>query len=775
MRLVNYQEKEQAGKGNGAPEDEHELRDRYHPFYEHMMDPFFIFELLRDAGGTVVDVILRETNLATERLLGHEARERIGEQITELRATLGQGFFDAYGRVERTGEGERREVYNPRIDRCFESIIFRFGPGKVGVISRDVTERKRMEDALRESEARYKLLLEHAPTAIYEIDFRDGRLKSVNDAMSELTGYSRDELLSMSAIDLLDEESGRRFKERVKRALSGENIESSADYVVIRKDGGRIDAALKMRFDMEEGRPVGALVVGHDVTGRKRAEEAALRSRSMLKQVLDTVPLPVFWKDLELNYLGCNRVAARQAGLSDPEDIVGKSDLDLAWKASADIYRADDREIIRTGVPKLSYEEPQVQADGGRLVLRTSKLPLRDPNGRIIGVLGTYEDITERKRQEDALKDSEERLRAVVESSADAVYRRDLAVDRYDYMSPVIEQMLGLTVAEMMSLSMHQLLERIHPDDRGKVAAELERSIAAGRGSVIYRFMATDGGYRWLSDRFTVIRAADGRVLSSGVVRDVTESMQYNEALRKANEKLERSNEELQQFAYVASHDLQEPLRMVTSYLGLLEMRYGGQLSDEARRYMHFAVDGSMRMKRLIDDLLQYSRIESGPTDLTDVDMGEVARATVKELHVAIEDAGAVVTIGDLPTVHADAMQMRQLLSNLISNAVKFHGPSPRIVVSSARDGDDLVFSVSDNGIGIEPRFHDKLFKMFSRLHTRDEYPGTGMGLAIAKRIVERHGGRIWFESEVGKGTTFHFALPVRSASGPEADESLRP
>ena len=133
MRLVNYQEKEQAGKGNGAPEDEHELRDRYHPFYEHMMDPFFIFELLRDAGGTV-DVILRETNLATEKLLGHEARERIGEQITELRA-LGQGFFDAYGRVERTGEGERRECTIP--DRAAESIIFRFGPGKVGVISRD--------------------------------------------------------------------------------------------------------------------------------------------------------------------------------------------------------------------------------------------------------------------------------------------------------------------------------------------------------------------------------------------------------------------------------------------------------------------------------------------------------------------------------------------------------------------------------------------------------------------------------------------------------------
>jgi signal transduction histidine kinase len=309
-------------------------------------------------------------------------------------------------------------------------------------------------------------------------------------------------------------------------------------------------------------------------------------------------------------------------------------------------------------------------------------------------------------------------------------------------MSPVIEQMLNLPVSEMLAMSIDQLLERIHPDDRGTVAAELKRSGSVGIGNVIYRFMAVDGSYRWLSNRFTVIRAADGRVLSSGVVRDVTESMQYNEALRKANEKLERSNEELQELAYVASHDLQEPLRTASFFADLLARDASCNLDERGREHLRLILDGTARMRELIDDLPESSRVGTAGQSFAPVDMNEVADRALRVLRSSIAESGVEIVVNELPTVNGDRAQLIHLMQNLLSNAVKFHSERPpRVEISSRNVDGEIVFSVRDNGIGIDMKHADRLFKMFSRLHTRDEYPGTGMGLAIAKRIVERHGG----------------------------------
>jgi len=250
------------------------------------------------------------------------------------------------------------------------------------------------------------------------------------------------------------------------------------------------------------------------------------------------------------------------------------------------------------------------------------------------------------------------------------------------------------------------------------------------------------------------------------------------EALRKAHDELElrveqrtaelaRSNAELEQFARVASHDLQEPLRMVTSYVQLLARRYRGKLDAEADGFIEFAVDGAKRMQLLIEDLLTYSRVESRGEPFRPVDCNGVADEVMKNLQAAIAEQGATVTRGELPTVPGDRTQLLQLVQNLVGNAIKFHGEEPpRVHVSAERSGHgQWVFSVRDNGIGIDPQHYDRVFEIFQRLHSRDEYPGTGIGLAICKRIVDRHGGRIWFESEPGKGTTFYFALPEGRSS----------
>jgi signal transduction histidine kinase len=231
--------------------------------------------------------------------------------------------------------------------------------------------------------------------------------------------------------------------------------------------------------------------------------------------------------------------------------------------------------------------------------------------------------------------------------------------------------------------------------------------------------------------------------------------------LNNVTTELERSNQELQQFAYVASHDLQEPLRMVAGFTSLLERRYKDKLDQDAQEFINFAVDGAVRMQRLIDDLLAYSRVGSHHIPFEAVDCNCLLDQAISNLQVAIEESHAVITRGNLPTVTCNGLQMIQLFQNLISNAVKFRGAEPpRIHIAAARRGEEWLFSCRDNGIGIDPQYHDRVFKIFQRLHSRDEYAGTGIGLALCMKIVELHKGRIWMESELGKGATFYFTLP---------------
>jgi light-regulated signal transduction histidine kinase (bacteriophytochrome) len=250
------------------------------------------------------------------------------------------------------------------------------------------------------------------------------------------------------------------------------------------------------------------------------------------------------------------------------------------------------------------------------------------------------------------------------------------------------------------------------------------------------------------------------------IVHDVTERKRIEREFAKRTNELARSNSELQQFAYVASHDLQEPLRMVISYLTLLEKRYRDQLDPDAREFIHYAVDGGKRMKYLIDDLLAFSRVDTGGKEFVPVDMNALVAKTIHLLKIPIEEGDAKVVADPLPTIEADESQMVQVMQNLVANAIKFHGASPPEVRISATVGaGEWIFAVQDNGIGLNLQYSDKIFQMFQRLHNRDQYPGTGVGLAIVKKIVERHGGRIWVESELGKGATFFFSIPRSSIS----------
>lgn len=259
------------------------------------------------------------------------------------------------------------------------------------------------------------------------------------------------------------------------------------------------------------------------------------------------------------------------------------------------------------------------------------------------------------------------------------------------------------------------------------------------------------------------------------MARAVAERKQAERRLTKLLDDLQHSNAELQQFAYVASHDLQEPLRMVSSYVQLLKRRYEGALDERADMYIQFAVDGAARMQGLINDLLAYSRVGTQGEAFRPVDCKKVVRQTVQNLEMTIQESQAEIRWDDLPAVHGDQGQLVQLFQNLIANAVKFRShDAPRVQIAVTAQGPFHQFAVTDNGIGIEPEYQDRIFVIFQRLHNRDKYPGTGIGLALCKKIVERHGGHIWFESEPGRGTTFFFTLPAANMPYADAQDSVR-
>ncbi len=319
---------------------------------------------------------------------------------------------------------------------------------------------------------------------------------------------------------------------------------------------------------------------------------------------------------------------------------------------------------------------------------------------------------------------------------------------------------------ELMALDTDHSLNMIHPDDIVDMQTAIKRLEQKGKIEIEYRQRTKKGEYRWISNKMNLIRDDVGKPLyRDGNIRDITMRKRIEEEMETTMDELKRSNEELERFAYVSSHDLQEPIRMVKLYSQLLERRYKDNLDSDANDFIEYIVEGANRMKQLIDNLLEYSRINSQAKEFENVDLEKVLDNVLSNLSISITEFNVTIFHDPLPTIFADQNQMLQVFQNLISNAIKFHGPNPpKINISSQKTEKKWILSVADNGIGIDPKHQKQIFEIFKRLHTRAEYPGTGIGLSTTQKIITHHGGRIWVESEPGKGSTFYFTIP--SADG---------
>jgi PAS domain S-box-containing protein len=403
----------------------------------------------------------------------------------------------------------------------------------------------------------------------------------------------------------------------------------------------------------------------------------------------------------------------------------------------------------------------------GRLILHTDELESQIYEKT--AALNT--ELAERKRAEQRVRDSEALYHSLVDTLPVSILRKDLK-GRVTYgnrgycekMRKPLSELVGKTDFELFP---RELAEKYsHDDDKVVTTGEMFEDIEEHRTG--------DGKRIYVHVLKAPVRDAQGAVVGTQVIFwDVTARKLAEEALEKAAAELARSNKELEQFAYVASHDLQEPLRMITSYTQLVGRRYADRLDDNAREFMQFAVDGALRMQRLIQDLLTYSRVGTRGKPFEPVSCDQVLTNALANLKITVEESNVAITHDALPEVLGDPVQLTQLFQNLIGNAIKFRGDGlPKIHIGATRRPrkdpeqtggclEEWVVSVRDNGIGIEPQYFERIFVIFQRLHTRDQYPGTGIGLAICKKIVERHGGQIWVESKPGAGSTFAFTLPV--------------
>lgn len=358
------------------------------------------------------------------------------------------------------------------------------------------------------------------------------------------------------------------------------------------------------------------------------------------------------------------------------------------------------------------------------------------------------------------VKSSESKYRSLVSNIPDVTWTADRHGNTH-FISPNVERIYGFNQEEIYS-DPSLWFGRIHPDDLERVKdAFVSLFLEGGSFDVEYRLRRRDGEWIWLHDRAMGAYNRDGVICADGLFTDITERKHLEETLADQTRELARSNAELEQFAYVASHDLQEPLRMVSSYMQLFSRRYKGKLDADADEFIAYAVDGATRMQRLISDLLMYSRVGNKGKEPQPTDCNTIINNALDNLQEALRESCAEIHVLPMPIIMGDDVQLTQLFQNLIGNAVKFRGVEPpRVSVGAEPHGNYWLFSVRDNGIGIETTNYERIFQIFQRLHSRTSYPGTGIGLAVCKKIVERHGGKIWVESESGKGTTFFFTIP---------------
>ncbi|MFZ5971345.1 MAG: PAS domain S-box protein [Bacteroidota bacterium] len=619
---------------------------------------------------------------------------------------------------------------------------------------------------LQLNEQSYRSLFDHNPDAVFSFDF-EGRFVSANESLLHMVECSRLEVMGTTFERFLAPEDRERVLLLFQNAVNGETQNYNTG-IVTRTGKRKVVNVTKLPIIIQ-GELRGVFGIAKDITAEMRAREELMASEEKYKSLFSNSPVSKWIYDLDsFRILEVNESATALHGYSR-EEFLNMTLSDLHPREDVSAFLEMNRSQIKGGTVrygkwrhvKKNGEVVHMEMAGHTMVFNGQ------PAMMMVGV-----DITEKVLAEEKLRWSHERLLKLTHKVPAVIYEFEMSpegVMRFPFVSKGIESLWPHLDANEMVKGPVTSFSTVHPDDYDRfLASILESREKLSEWNIEYRTVDASGIAKWIQGSSRPEKSPDGTVTWYGYLQDITPQKQAEQTLRELNatlkekaEALTASNQELERFAYVASHDLQEPLRMVSSFLQLLRLKYDAVLDDQARQYIRFAVDGAERMKQLILDLLAFSRLGTGDQKAEEVDLNDTVRDTLKVFEADIEAHGATCTLGRLPVVKGVRTQLSQLFQNLVGNALKYrHAERPPAIAIGCQDkGHQWYFEISDNGIGIEERFYEKIFVIFQRLHSKEDYRGTGIGLSICKKIVERHGGTMGVRSEPGKGSTFYFTM----------------
>lgn len=609
----------------------------------------------------------------------------------------------------------------------------------------DITDRKNAE---MEANEQFRTIVETTPESV-TIIAPDGTLVFMNASGLRMVAASCAEaVIGKTVQDIIAPEDWERFREFNEMICGGRKAMLQFEIVGLNGERRHVET-YAAPFRHADGSTV-HLAVTHDITERKRAERAAL----LLSAIVDSSDDAIISKDLDGVITSWNKGAERLFGYT-AEEAIGQTVASLLIPEDRQDEEPDILARLRRGERVDHFETLRRRKDGSLIDISLTISPVKNAQGVIIGASKIARDITERKRIESALMESEARFRQLADTMPQMVWtaRPDGHVDYYNERW---YKFTGFSHGPSADAIWESIL---HPDDLERARETWHAAVDSGKPyNIEHRFLdRQEKRWRWFVGRAVPVRDAAGEVVRwFGTYTDIDEQKGVEDELR-------RANEDLKQFAFSASHDLQEPLRTVKIYSELLTRRYADKLDGDALKFMQFLRSGATRMETLVRDLLAYTQVATFDAPLEVVDANEAMKAALANLSGAIADSGAQITTGPLPALPVNGTHLQQLFQNLIGNAIKYRSPerSPAVHLGAERQNGYWVFSVVDNGIGIDPKYKENIFGLFKRLHSSDEYSGTGIGLAICQRIVDRYHGRIWVESEPGQGSTFRFTLPV--------------
>ena len=621
----------------------------------------------------------------------------------------------------------------------------------VGAILESAIENVRTRRSLREEKDQFRqLVAEVEDYAIFMLDSA-GYVRSWNAGAEQIKGYAADEIVGEHVSTFYPDEAleNDRPARLLSNAASTGRTEDEGWRV--RKDGSRFWASVSITalYD-DDGSLQGFTKITRDLTERREREQQLELFRTLLDQCNDSV---LVIEPHTGRFLDANETACRRLGY-DHDELVGLSVPDIER-----IF--DDREDWRSHVETVksegtvTVEGEHRRKDGTTHPAEVNVTYVELDRDYMIAVA---RDVTERKETERQLREREralEQYREYTNDVLDAIDDVFYVIDEDGTLRRWNESAVDVTGYDRGEIESMDVREFFEPADRDAISNAVEEGLETGRTRV-EAAIRTKSGER-IPYEFVAagLETPTGERVLAGIGRDITVRKEHERRLRESNERLE-------QFAYAASHDLQEPLRMVSSYLQLIDRRYGDALDEDGAEFLEYAVDGAERMREMIDGLLEYSRIETQGDPFEPVDLDAVLEDVRDDLRLQIDETDAEISIEPLPTVEGDPSQLRQVFQNLLSNAIAYSGDArPRVRIDAERRGRMWSISVRDDGVGIDPGEQDRIFEVFQRLHGREEHDGTGIGLALCQRIVERHGGTIRVDSEPGEGSTFSVALPA--------------